>query len=213
VASQLAVETLATFIRKSHHDRDITWPYGLTTTLSFDGNRLLTAISLANKRVFRAADGRPDYTGLGTTAVAALIRESTLTVGWVGDSRAYLFRDGAIEQLTVDHTWVNMARQEGKLSADEAESHRWKHILTRALGGRESVEVDLVERPLEPGDVLLLCSDGLTGMIGDQEIQRLLAASYAGLEGTARDLIAAANEAGGKDNITVILVRYVEAAT
>src|SRR5690349_8735727 len=113
VASSTAVEVLSAFITRSHRDKDITWPYGFAARLSFDGNRLLTAIGLANKKVFRVADSQPDYSGMGTTVVAALVRAGTLTVGWVGDSRLYLLRGGTIQALTEDHTWVNMAVREG----------------------------------------------------------------------------------------------------
>ena len=94
VASKMAIETLQAFIEKSHREKEITWPYGLDVNLSFDGNRLKTAIKLANKKVFRAADNREDYTGMGTTAVAALVSENVLTVGSAGDSRCYLLRGG-----------------------------------------------------------------------------------------------------------------------
>jgi protein phosphatase len=103
VASKMAIETLEAFIRKSAGDeKDITWPYGLEAGLSFEANRLKTAIKLANKRVFKAADNREDYTGMGTTLVAALVNKDTATVGWAGDSRCYLVRGGALSQLTRD---------------------------------------------------------------------------------------------------------------
>jgi serine/threonine protein phosphatase PrpC len=207
VASRLAAEALGLFIQKSHQDRDITWPYGLTVNLSYDGNRLYTGIGLANKKVFRAADGRPDYTGMGTTIVASIVRGSVLTLAWVGDSRAYLLRAGVLEQLMTDHTWVNMMVAKGTLTHEEAEKHPWAHVLIKAVGGKETVEADVVERQLQDGDVVLLCSDGLTGMVKDTVIAELLTSSPTMAEG-ARRLIAAANEAGGKDNITTVLLRY-----
>jgi serine/threonine protein phosphatase PrpC len=207
VASRLAAEALGLFIQRSHQDRDITWPYGLTDNLSFDGNRLYTGIGLANKKVFRAADGRPDYTGMGTTVVAAIVRGSVLTVAWVGDSRAYLLRAGVLELVSADHTWVNMMVAKGTLTREEAEKHPWAHVLIKAVGGKESVEADVVEMPLQAGDIVLLCSDGLTNMVKDPGIAQLLTAANTMEEG-ARTLIAAANEAGGKDNITTLLLRY-----
>ena len=210
VASGLAAEVLAAFMQRSHRDKDITWPYGFAARLTFDGNRLLTAIGLANKKVFRVADSQPDYSGMGTTVVAAIVRGATLTVGWVGDSRLYLIRRGTIQPLSADHTWVNMAVREGTISLEEAEKHPWKHVLLKAVGGRDSVEPDLVEAHLESGDLVLLCSDGLHGMLGlDEEILRQVTPAGT-LEEGARRLITAANEAGGKDNITVILLRYTE---
>jgi serine/threonine protein phosphatase PrpC len=208
VASRMAVETLTLFMEKSHNDREITWPYGLTMELSFDGNRMLTAIGLANQKVFREADERPEYTGMGTTVVAALVRGAVLTVGWVGDSRLYVIRGGSIRKITEDHTWVNLARRAGTLTEEQALDHPWSHVLVRAVGSRDSIESDILEAKLEPGDLVLLCSDGLTGMLKDDQILHLLTPPPATMEEGARKLIDAANEAGGKDNVTVILVRY-----
>src|SRR3989454_12573889 len=109
VASQMAIESLAAFIDKSHREKEITWPYGLDVNLSFDGNRLKTAIKLSNKKVFKAADNREDYTGMGTTLVAAVASNNVLTVGSAGDSRCYLIRDGKLIQLTKDDSWVSAA--------------------------------------------------------------------------------------------------------
>jgi PPM family protein phosphatase len=211
VASSLAVEVLTAFMTRSHRDKDITWPYGFVSKLTFDGNRLLTAIGLANKKVFRVADSQPDYSGMGTTVVAAIVREPMLTVGWVGDSRLYVVRGGTLHQVTQDHTWVNMAVREGTISREEAEKHPWKHVLLKAVGGRDAIEPDLVEATLQSGDVLLLCSDGLHGMLDDDQILGCLTPMPASLEEGASRLIATANEAGGKDNITVVLVRYTAA--
>ena len=211
VASSTAVEVLSAFMIRSHRDKDITWPYGFAARLTFDGNRLLTAIGLANKKVFRVADSQPDYSGMGTTVVAALVRGNTLTVGWVGDSRLYLLRGGTLQALTEDHTWVNMAVREGTISREEAEKHPWKHVLLKAVGGRDTIEPDLVEGKLEHGDVVLLCSDGLHGMLTDDQIAGLLATTSAtSLEEAGKGLVAAANEAGGKDNITVVLLRFAD---
>jgi PPM family protein phosphatase len=209
VASRLASETIQVFVEKSL-EKDITWPYGLTADLSFDGNRLFTAIGVANKTVYRAADGHPEYAGMGTTVVSALFRESVVTVAWVGDSRGYLMRNGALQRVTEDHTWVNAARKSGTLSAEEAERHPWSHVLVKAVGGRDSVEPEIAEHHLMSGDILLLCSDGLTGMLPDDEIAALLTPPPETMEEGARKLIEAANAAGGKDNVSVVLLRYTE---
>ena len=135
VASKMAIETVAAFIHKSDGDeKDITWPYGLETDLSFEGNRLKTAIRLSNKRVFKAADNREDYTGMGTTVVAALARENRLTVGSAGDSRCYLVRDGVLSQVTRDDSWVSAAWAEGILTPEEIERHPLKNVITKAVG-------------------------------------------------------------------------------
>jgi hypothetical protein len=137
VASKMAIETLAAFIEKSHKEKEITWPYGLDVNLSYDGNRLKTAVKLANKKVFRAADNREDYTGMGTTLVAGLVSDNTLTVGSAGDSRCYLLRGGQLTQLTRDDSWVSAALGEGILNSDEIERHPLRNVITKAIGPRK----------------------------------------------------------------------------
>ena len=210
VASKMAIETLQAFIEKSHREKEITWPYGLDVNLSFDGNRLKTAVKLANKKVFRAADNREDYTGMGTTAVAALVSENVLTVGSAGDSRCYLVRGGKLTQLTRDDSWVSAALGEGILNPDEIERHPLRNVITKAVGAKETIELDVVEQKLEPGDVALICSDGLHAMLSDDQILATLTPIPATLEEAAGKLIDAANEAGGKDNVSVVLLRYTE---
>ena len=211
IASKMSIETIAAFIQKSGGDeKDITWPYGLETELSFEGNRLKTAIRLANKRVFKAADNREDYTGMGTTAVAALCSGNVLTVGSAGDSRCYLVRAGTLTQLTRDDSWVSAAWAEGILTPEEIERHPLKNVITKAVGAKDSIDIDIVEHRLEPGDVALLCSDGLHGMLHDDQILALLNPVPDSLEQAAQALIDAANEAGGKDNVSVVLLRYTE---
>ena len=210
VASKMAIETLQAFIEKSHREKEITWPYGLDVNLSFDGNRLKTAVKLANKKVFRAADNREDYTGMGTTAVAALVSENVLTVGSAGDSRCYLVRAGKLTQLTRDDSWVSAALGEGILNSDEIERHPLRNVITKAVGAKETIELDVVEKKLEKGDVVLVCSDGLHAMLSDDQILATLTPIPATLEEAAGKLIDAANEAGGKDNVSVVLLRYTE---
>jgi protein phosphatase len=206
----MAIETIASFIERSHKEKEITWPYGLDVNLSYDGNRVKTAIKLANKKVFRAADNREEYTGMGTTVVAAIVSGDVMTVGSAGDSRCYLMRNGALTQVTKDDSWVSAALGEGILNSDEIERHPLRNVITKAVGAKESIELDVVEQKLKPGDVALICSDGLHAMVGDGEIQKLLHPMASSLEEAASRLIDAANEAGGKDNVTVVLLRYTE---
>jgi protein phosphatase len=208
VASKMSIETLAAFIEKSHREKEITWPYGLDVNLSFDGNRLKTAIKLANKRVFKAADNREDYTGMGTTVVAALVSNDIMTIGSAGDSRAYLIRAGTITQLTRDDSWVSAALGEGILNSDEIERHPLRNVITKAVGAKETIELDVVEHKLLPGDVTLLCSDGLHAMINDDQIIKAVTPFPKTLQEAATRLVEAANEAGGKDNVSVVLLRY-----
>jgi serine/threonine protein phosphatase PrpC len=208
VASKMAIETLESFVEKSHREKEITWPYGLDVELSFEGNRIQTALKLANKKVFKAADNREEYTGMGTTVVAALAVGKMLTVGSAGDSRCYLLRDGALKQLTTDDSWVSAAWAEGILNAEEIERHPLRNVITRAVGAKETLEVNIVEQELQDGDLALLCSDGLHSMITNEQILKVLTPLPESLEDASAGLVAAANEAGGKDNVTVVLLRY-----
>jgi protein phosphatase len=210
VASRMAVESLASFIEKSHREKEITWPFGLDVNLSYDGNRLKTAIKLANKRVFKAADNREEYTGMGTTVVAAVVSNDLMTVGWAGDSRCYLIRGGALTQLTRDDSWVSAAWAEGILSASEIEKHPLRNVITKAVGAKESIDTDVVEHRFEVGDIAMLCSDGLHSMLTDPQITAAITPFPPTLQEAAAKLIEAANEAGGKDNVSVVLLRYSE---
>jgi serine/threonine protein phosphatase PrpC len=210
VASRMAVESLASFIEKSHREKEITWPYGLDVNLSYDGNRIKTAIKLANKRVFKAADNREEYTGMGTTVVAAVVSGNLMSVGWAGDSRAYLLRGGVLTQLTRDDSWVSAAWAEGILSASEIEKHPLRNVITKAVGAKESIDTEVVEHRFQPGDIALLCSDGLHSMINDEAILAAVTPFPPTLAEAASKLVDAANEAGGKDNVSVVLLRYSE---
>lgn len=208
VASRLAIEALASFVERSHAEKEITWPYGLDARLSFDGNRIKTAIRLANRNVFRTADSREDYTGMGTTAVVAIVTDNVMTVGSAGDSRCYVLRDGQLRQVTRDDSWVAAAVGEGILTPQEIEHHPLRNVITKAVGAKDSIDLDVIEEGLLPGDVVLLSSDGLHSMINDAEILRAMTPSPGPLEEAAHRLIDAANEAGGRDNVTVVLLRY-----
>jgi protein phosphatase len=207
VASQLATEVIGAFVRRSSADAEITWPYGLDPTLSFNGNRLRTAIQLANRAVFRKAASSDDYTGMGTTVVALLLSPngSRMTFAHVGDSRIYLIRGGAILQLTHDDSWANLDWRGGP---DDTDTVSMKNVLTKALGAREDVDFEVREDDLNDRDLVLLCSDGLTNMLPDRRLLEIVSSHGADLDGACGDLIASANAAGGRDNISAILVRY-----
>ena len=207
VASRMAIETISGFIERSAVEKEITWPWGLDANLSFDANRLKTAIRLANARVFQAADNREELTGMGTTVVTAIVTGDVMTVGSAGDSRCYLVRGGELKQLTRDDSWVSAALGEGILNSDDVEHHPLRNVITKAVGARDAIDLDVIEHDLQPGDVVMLCSDGLHGMVHDQEIGRILVASLDSLEKASAHLVDAANEAGGRDNVTVVLLR------
>ncbi|OFV87919.1 MAG: hypothetical protein A2V74_08795 [Acidobacteria bacterium RBG_16_70_10] len=210
VASRMAVDAINEFVTISGGSEEITWPFGLDDSISYDGNRLKTAIRHANRRLLEATRERSDYEGMATTVAAVLVDGQTANIAHVGDSRIYLWRDGAMTLLTTDHSWVNEQIQSGVISPEQARSHPLRNVVTRALGGRADLAVDVQSRPVGPGDVLLLCSDGLTTMVGDEDIARLLGESGGDLGLAARALVDAANEHGGEDNITVVLVRFEE---
>ena len=210
VASRMAVDAINEFVTISGGSEEITWPFGLDDSISYDGNRLKTAIRHANRRLLEATRERSDYEGMATTVAAVLVDGQTANIAHVGDSRIYLWRDGAMTLLTTDHSWVNEQIQGGVISPEQARSHPLRNVVTRALGGRADLAVDVQSRPVGPGDVLLLCSDGLTTMVGDEDIARLLGESGGDLGLAARALVDAANEHGGEDNITVVLVRFEE---
>jgi PPM family protein phosphatase len=172
-----------------------------------DGNgkeRVIALIQAANRSVYERSSQDAEVAGMGTTMTVALVEDATVTLGHVGDSRAYVLRDGELEQLTDDHSLVAELVRGGKLSAEEAEHHPQRSVITRALGTDPDVDVDTFTVEAQDGDVFVLCSDGLTDMIGDDEIGEVLAGSRENLKEAAEELVRRANKAGGQDNITVV---------
>ena len=167
--------------------------------------RIGAAIVAANQRVRDEVDRNPALQGMGTTVVALLVDGDEATIAHVGDSRAYLFRGRRLELLTSDHTWVNEQLHAGNLSEVQAQVHPFKSVVTRALGGEEQVDVEIRRVALEAGDLYVLCSDGLTTMVSEEEILSRLRQS-ATLDEACRELVQAANDNGGRDNVTVLLL-------
>src|SRR3954454_2986843 len=191
VASKMAVETVS---------------QGLPDGDGPAEERLADRVQEANASIYELSQRNAELSGMGTTTTAASLGEDEAALAHVGDSRAYLFRDGQLEQLTDDHSLVEEFRRQGKLTEEEARDHPQKSIITRALGPEPFVEVDRMTKRLRDGDVLLLCSDGLTGMITEEAVRNLLA-DGASLEESGKALVDAANHPGGRDNITVVLFR------
>jgi PPM family protein phosphatase len=210
VASKVAVDSINEFVELTSGDEEITWPFGLDENISYDGNRLKTAIRYANRKVLEATQERAEYEGMATTVCAVLVDGDSANLGHVGDSRVYLHRDQELTQLTADHSWVNEQIQSGVISADQARSHPLRNVVTRALGGKPDLTVDMQVHKANAGDILLLCSDGLTTMIPDEDIGKILDESEGDLEKAAKSLVATANARGGEDNITVLLIRFDE---
>jgi PPM family protein phosphatase len=210
VASSLAVETIVGFIRRSEsdHDGEFSWPYGIDPALTFASNRLRTAIHLANRRVFRAAEKHDEYTGMGTTVVAALLAGSRLSVAHAGDSRAYLFANGALRRLTSDDTWeATVLAGQSEVPSKSPSRHPLRHVLTNVLGARDSADVHISEHELEGGERILLCSDGLHGALDDGGLTELVACSDP-LDVVVGRLIETALSRGGRDNVTAVLIQY-----
>ncbi len=166
--------------------------------------RVTSLIQEANRRVYERASADPTVSGMGTTITVALVEDDGVTIGHVGDSRAYLVRDGSLKQITEDHSLVNELVKSGKLSREEAEQHPQRSVITRALGTDPDVDVDAFTVEVQPGDLFLLCSDGLTSMVDNEEILTLLEQNRGDLKLTTKSLLTAANRGGGEDNITVV---------
>ena len=210
VASQIAVETLANFFIDTGRDKEITWPYKEDRGLNYDQNRFINGIKLSNRRVFETAQNNPRYRGMGTTVVSMMCGESGAFIGHVGDSRGYLIRDGTIEQLTDDHSLLNDYLKVHELTPEEIEAFPHKNVIVRALGMKDVVTVDILELHPRAGDIYLLCSDGLSGMVDDEGILAGVLEAEDDLEKGCQTLIAKANANGGTDNVTVVLVGFGE---
>jgi len=208
IASRIAVDSISEFILHTKED-DGTWPHAYDEQYTRTTNRLMAALRMANQRVLEAMKKDARLRGMGTTVVACMADDEKMSVAHVGDSRAYLIRDGQLSRITNDHSWVFEQVQAGMLTEAEAEKHPLRNVITRALGGALQVTPDASEIASQPGDVYLLCSDGLTGMVPENEILRLVTANNGDLKAACQQLIDAANERGGLDNVTAVLVRTV----
>lgn len=207
IASRIAVDSISEFILHSKEE-DGTWPHAYDEQYRRSTNRLMAAVRMANTRVLEAMRKDARLRGMGTTVVAALADDDNLmSFAHVGDSRAYLIRNGQLSRITNDHSWVFEQVQAGMLTEAEAEKHPLRNVITRALGGALTVSPDATEVEAQPGDVFLLCSDGLTGMVPEDEILRVVTENENNLEKACEQLIETANERGGVDNITAILVK------
>jgi protein phosphatase len=206
VASKLAADSIGEFYRHSK-DADATWPYRYDHSLSYAENRMMASVRLANARIHDTSMREPRLRGMGTTIVSFLVRGNMGFIAHVGDSRIYRLRAGEIKQLTRDHSLLEDYRDaRPDMTEEEARNFPHKNVITRALGMRDQVQVDTQSFPLEDGDVYLLCSDGLSGMLTDDELREIVVAAKTLEEGVAA-LIDRANAAGGTDNITAMLVQ------
>lgn len=210
VASKMAIHAVASFFDATESE-DATWPYAIDPRLSMDENRLVAGVRLANQRIFDTSVQHADMHGMGTTVVALFYSttKERVFIAHVGDSRAYRIRDGEILQLTRDHSLVNDYLAVMPDMPQEQLDELPKNVITRALGMQEGVAVDLTADEPAPGDVYLLCSDGLSGMLHDSTILEITERAGDDVEAAARKLVEAANDAGGDDNITVVVVKFL----
>jgi len=198
VASHIAIEALSEVLRDNAFLRD-------RTDAQTAGTRLQDAFVEGNRRICDSVVTRGEWRGMGTTIVALVTLEDRAVIGHVGDSRAYLLRDGELRRLTNDHSWVSEQVRMGLMTDEEAHRHPMRNIVTRALGNRPALDVDINEAEALPSDVFLLCSDGLNSMLTDREITETLYENRQDPETACHKLVEAANLKGGEDNITVIV--------
>lgn len=206
VASRLAVESIEAFIEETAGaDKNRTWPFPFEPALSLEANRLKAAFRLANRRIASRIADAQELRGMATTASAILLGATHACVGHVGDSRVYVLREGSLQQITHDHSWVEEQVRAGTLTPSAARQHPWRNVVTRALSGGDDPEVDVTEVTPEPGERYLLCSDGLFAVATDDDIQAILARDEP-LDAICQHLVDVANERGGPDNITTLVL-------
>ena len=206
VASKMAAEVLQEFYVRTKDD-EATWPYKMDRQLSYVENRLVVGIKMANQRIFHAACRDIKFKGMGTTIVSGQVVGDKFYIAHVGDSRCYRIRGGSIQQMTRDHSLLEDYKEaKPDMTEEEERNFPHKNVITRALGMRETVQVDVLAHDIQDKDVFLLCSDGLSGMIEDAKIMELVKGA-SDLELAVSSLVEAANEAGGTDNVTVLALQ------
>lgn len=210
VASNLALEAMLTFMRKSATPGDFVWPLGTEPGLSEAGNRLSTAIRLGNRSVFKGAEATPQYVGMGTTVVGVLVDGTRVTYAGVGDSRLYAFQGGTLTQLTTDDSWMVLLANEPGMTPEVLRHHPMRNVLTNVVGAKLELAVEVLQADL-PGATLLLCSDGVHGVLTDEMMAAIVAAEP-DLQKAAQALVQAAMDHGSKDNVTAVLVGIDAAA-
>ncbi|HWQ09403.1 MAG TPA: Stp1/IreP family PP2C-type Ser/Thr phosphatase [Holophaga sp.] len=206
VASQIVIEKVGQFIAQTV-EQDRTWPLEYDASLAYDGNRLKVALMLTDQAIMEDIRSNPERESMGSTVVACLVRDATATIVHVGDSRAYLLNGNGIQQITRDHSWVAEQVANGILTPDEARKHPFRNVITQALGNGADLDIAIQEIQVGELDQLLLCSDGLSGMVQDRDIWRIVRNSLS-LQDAVQQLITTARENGGEDNITVLIVGF-----
>lgn len=207
VASKLGVDMILEHCRQAARNPQLEMVGEYGQEFSAGSNRLASSIRLSNQAIHEAAEQKPSTVGMGSTVVAAQLTGNVLSIAHVGDSRIYLFREGELRQLTQDHSLVMEQVRQGLISREEAEQSELSNVIMRALGAEPTVQVDLDELWVSEGDQILLCSDGLTRMVSDAQMAPVLAEPFLTAQQACERLVELANELGGEDNVSVILVR------
>ena len=210
LASATIADAVTAFIQETAGDSDKTWPTSLDASLSALANRLQVAIRSANQALAARVQAHAAAEGSGATLAAALFGDNRFAVSHVGDCRAYLFRGGRLSQVTRDHSVVAEQVAQGLIDSEAARTHPLRHVVTRAVCGQVGVVVDTVEIEVQAGDRLLLCSDGIHGVLTDNEIAALVSSDGASMDKVCRAVISEANARGGPDNATVVVIEAVE---
>ena len=207
VASRVAIEAAQAFLRESALSSDVTFAHGYNTALSMTVNRLLNAMKAANREIFTSGQQHAEYNGMGTTVVMAIVEGRHLTFASVGDSRLYSLTGSKLRQLTRDDSWVAMLSEETGVDAATLKKHPMHHVLTNVVGARFELDVTVHELDLEDGQTLMMCTDGLHGVVPDDAIQQTLQ-NEPDLGRAGDSLIQQALDLNGRDNVTVLLARY-----
>lgn len=208
IASRITVDTLAEVMPSLLRGDDVTPPFSLSLDVEPRVSALRYAINLSNKKILQASSVNPSLTGMGTTITALLLWKDKAFIAHVGDSRAYLLRDGTLSQITHDHSLVAEQVRSGKITAEQARASSHRHIITRAVGIDREVEIDHVTLELKRNDLFLLCTDGLTEMVDDKDLLPIVAGNS--LPEMPSALVQRANEGGGVDNITAVIVKILD---
>ncbi len=207
VAARVAVETVVTFLTTRHSDDS--WPFGFDPGLSAAGNRLRTAIQLAHLQVLETAISSEEYAGMGTTIVASLVEGNRLSVGHVGDSRFYILANDRLRQVTHDDSWMaSMLAHNPSLDVTRLEQHPMRNALTNVVGSKRRTDVHVVEEPLEGGELLLLTTDGVHGVMDEASLEQVILDTN-DVQDTAATLVAAALARGSRDNCTALVARFL----
>jgi serine/threonine protein phosphatase PrpC len=205
IAARMATETVAAFFHRTRIDDDATWPFKMDRSLSLGENRLVCGLKLANQRIHEAAERDPDKRGMGTTLVATFIVDDHIHIAHVGDSRVYRLRAGVLSQLTKDHSLFEEYKDSVQLTPEQERDFPHKNVITRALGIRPTVEVAMRTDVILPGDIYVLCTDGLSGLVADSQLQEILS-RWGALDQATVELVHTANHNGGTDNVTTLLL-------